>query len=100
VIVLARLAKERFGTAGLWAVGAIGGLVDVDSVAVAAARVREDASAALPAAGGAYLLATASNLVFKGTAVVATGGTELARRVIPAFAALGVATAAMLAIWR
>ena len=40
VIVLARVAQERLGTAGLWAVGAVGGLVDVDSVAVAAARLR------------------------------------------------------------
>jgi uncharacterized membrane protein (DUF4010 family) len=100
VIVLARVAQERLGTAGLWAVGAIGGLVDVDSVAVAAARVRQDASAALAAAGGAYLLATATNLVFKGGVVVVTGGAELARRVLPAFAALGLATAAMLVLWR
>jgi uncharacterized membrane protein (DUF4010 family) len=100
VIVLARFAQERFGTAGLWAVGAIGGLVDVDSVAVAAARVRQDASAPLSAAGGAYLLATVTNLVFKGGAVVITGGAELARRVLPAFAVLGAATAAMLAVWR
>jgi uncharacterized membrane protein (DUF4010 family) len=100
VIVLARMAQERLGTAGLWAVGAIGGLVDVDSVAVAAARVRQDASAAMEAAGGAYLLATVSNLVFKGGVVVVTGGAELARRVLPAFAALAVATGAMFFVWR
>lgn len=99
VIVLARVAQERVGTAGLWAVGAIGGLVDVDSVAVAAARVHHDASAAVEAAGGAYLLATASNLVFKGGVVVVTGGAELARRVIPAFATLAVAAGAMLVVW-
>jgi uncharacterized membrane protein (DUF4010 family) len=100
VIVLARVAQERLGTAGLWAVGAVGGLVDVDSVAVAAARVHEDASAALAAAGGAYLLATATNLLFKGGAVVLTGGAELARRVIPAFGVLFLATGAILAVWR
>ena len=99
VIVLARVAQERLGTAGLWAVGAIGGLVDVDSVAVAAARVRQDAAAAVEAAAGAYLLATASNLVFKGGAVAVTGGAEMARRVIPAFAALILATGAILVAW-
>jgi uncharacterized membrane protein (DUF4010 family) len=99
VIVLARLAQERLGTAGLWAVGAIGGLVDVDSVAVAAARVRKDAEVAVEAAAGAYLLATASNLVFKGGAVVATAGAEMARRVLPAFAALALATGAILVAW-
>jgi uncharacterized membrane protein (DUF4010 family) len=100
VIVLARMAQERLGTAGWWAVGTIGGLVDVDSVAVAAARVRQDASAVMEAAGGAYLLATVSNLVFKGGAVVVSGGAELARRVLPAFSALAVATGAMLIAWR
>ena len=99
VIVLARLAQERLGTAGLWAVGAIGGLVDVDSVAVAAARVRTDAEVAVGAAAGAYLLATASNLVFKGVTVVVTAGGEMARRVIPAFAALALATGAILIAW-
>jgi uncharacterized membrane protein (DUF4010 family) len=81
-------------------VGAFGGLVDVDSVAVAAAGVRQDASAAIEAAAGAYLLATVTNLVFKGGAVIVTGGAELSRRVLPAFAALAVATGVILAVWR
>jgi uncharacterized membrane protein (DUF4010 family) len=99
VIVVARVAQERMGTAGLWAVGAVGGLVDVDSVAVAAARVRQHAQTTLDAAAGAYLLATVSNLVFKGVAVVVTAGGEMARRVLPAFAALAVATGVMLLVW-
>jgi uncharacterized membrane protein (DUF4010 family) len=93
------VAQERLGTAGLWAVGAVGGLVDVDSVAVAAARVRQYAQTTLDAAAGAYLLATVSNLVFKGVAVVVTAGGEMARRVLPAFAALAVATGVMLLVW-
>jgi uncharacterized membrane protein (DUF4010 family) len=99
VIVLARVAQERLGTAGLWVVGALGGLVDVDSVAVASARVRQDGAAALPAAAGAYLLATVTNLLFKAGAVLATGGRELARRVLPAFGALAAATGALLVAW-
>jgi uncharacterized membrane protein (DUF4010 family) len=99
VIVVARAAQERLGTAGLWVVGAVGGLVDVDSVAVAAARLRHDAQATVEAAAGAYLVATVSNLVFKGAAVVLTAGGEMARRVLPAFAALAMATALMLLLW-
>jgi len=99
VIVVARAAQERLGTAGLWAVGAVGGLVDVDSVAVAAARLRHDAQTTIEAAAGAYLVATVSNLVFKGAAVVLTAGGEMARRVLPAFAALAMATALMLLLW-
>jgi uncharacterized membrane protein (DUF4010 family) len=99
VIVVARWAQDRMGTAGLWAVGAVGGLVDVDSVAVAAARLRQDAQATIPAAAGAYLVATVSNLVFKSAVVVATGGREMARRVLPAFAALAAATGVMMLVW-
>lgn len=99
VIVVARAAQEHLGTAGLWAVGAVGGLVDVDSVAVAAARLRHDARTTVEAAAGGYLVATVSNLVFKGVAVVTAGGAEMARRVLPVFAALAVATAVMLLVW-
>jgi uncharacterized membrane protein (DUF4010 family) len=96
VILLARVAQARLGTAGLWTVGAVGGLVDVDSVAVAAARLRQQGLAQASEAGNAYLLATLANLAFKGGAVVMVGGRALARRVLPIFAALVAATAAVL----
>jgi uncharacterized membrane protein (DUF4010 family) len=99
VIVVARWAQDRMGTVGLWAVGAVGGLVDVDSVAVAAARLRKDAQATIEAAAGAYLVATIANLVFKSVVVVATGGREMGRRVLPAFAALAMATGVMMLVW-
>src|SRR5688572_6215090 len=96
VIVLARVAQHKMGTTGLWAVGLVGGLVDVDSVAVAAARLRQQDLATLEVAGGAYLLATVSNLAFKGAAVALTAGGEMARRVLPCFGVLAVATLAAL----
>jgi uncharacterized membrane protein (DUF4010 family) len=99
VILAARAAQDRLGTAGLWAVSAVGGLVDVDSVSVAAARLREQGLAPAEAAGGAYLLATLTNLAFKAGSVVTVGGRELARRVLPAFGAMAAATAAILAAW-
>ena len=96
VIVLARVAQHKLGTAGLWAVGLVGGLVDVDSIAVAAARLRQQDLATLDVAGGAYLLATLSNLAFKGVAVVLTAGKEMARRVLPCFVTLALVTVAAL----
>jgi uncharacterized membrane protein (DUF4010 family) len=96
VILLARVAQAKLGTAGLWAVGLVGGLVDVDSIAVAASRLRQQDLATLDVAGGAYLLATLSNLVFKGAAVVLTGGGAMARRVLPCFGVLAVLTVAAL----
>lgn len=99
VILAARVAQAKLGTAGLWAVSAVGGLVDVDSVSVAAARMRQQGVAPLEAASGAYLLATLSNLAFKSGAVMLAGGRELARRVMPAFAALAVSTGLLLIFW-
>jgi uncharacterized membrane protein (DUF4010 family) len=98
VLLLARVAQARLGTAGLWTVGAVGGLVDVDSVAVAAARLREQGLVEMPVAAGAYLLGTISNLFFKGGMAAVVGGAPLARQVLPAFGVLAVLTAAALFI--
>jgi uncharacterized membrane protein (DUF4010 family) len=100
VILAARVAQEQLGTAGLWAVASVGGLVDVDSVSVAAANMRRQGLAPVGDAAGAYLLATLSNLAFKAGAVVMVGGRDLARRVLPAFAAMAAATGAILLLWR
>lgn len=96
VLLVARVAQAKLGTAGLWTVGLVGGLVDVDSVAVASARLRHQSVVDLRAAAGAYLLATVSNLAFKGGAVVVAGRGPLARQVLPTFAVLAVLTAAAL----
>ena len=96
VLLIARVAQAELGTAGLWTVGAVGGLVDVDSVSVAAARLREQGVVGIPVAAGAYLLATLSNLVFKGAASFIVGGRPLARHVLPAFAVLAALTIAAL----
>jgi len=98
VLLLARVAQATLGTAGLWTVGAVGGLVDVDSVAVAAARLREQGLVELPVAAGAYLLATMSNLLFKGGMAAVVGGAPLARQVLAAFGVLAVLTAAALVL--
>jgi uncharacterized membrane protein (DUF4010 family) len=96
VLLIARVAQAELGTAGLWAVGSVGGLVDVDSVAVAAARLRQQDVVAVPVAAGAFLLATVSNLLFKGAVSVVAGGRPLAREVLPAFGALALLTIAAL----
>jgi uncharacterized membrane protein (DUF4010 family) len=47
-------------------------------------------------AAGSYLLATLSNLALKSGVVAVVGGVGLARRVLPAFAAMAAATIAMM----
>jgi uncharacterized membrane protein (DUF4010 family) len=98
VLVGARAAQAELGRAGLWSAGLLGGLVDVDSVALTGARLRQQGLADVRTAGGALLLATASNLVLKGALVVVVGGSALARRVLPGYALLVVATLALLLI--
>lgn len=98
IVVFGRWAQLTFGSAGLWASGAVGGLLDVDSVTLANARLHHEGLASAEQAGGALLLATLTNLALKGTVVVTTGGKELARRVLPAFVALAAATALALVV--
>jgi uncharacterized membrane protein (DUF4010 family) len=96
----ARAAQAELGTGGLWAVAVLGGLLDVDSVAVAAASLRKSEVATLEAAGGAYLVATLANLVVKAAIVVLVSGRPLARHALPSFGVLAAGTLALLAFWR
>lgn len=98
ILLMARAAQAELGTRGLWAAGAVGGLVDVDSVALAAARLRQQGLASVEAAGGSFLLASLSNTLVKGTLAASLGGRGMARRVLPAFAAVSAATIAILAL--
>jgi uncharacterized membrane protein (DUF4010 family) len=65
---------------------------------VAAASLRQQGAVEVPAAAAAYLLATVSNLLFKGGAVLIAGGRELARQVLPAFLALAALTLVLVAL--
>ena len=96
ILLMSRAAQAELGTRGLWAAGALGGLVDVDSVALAAARLRQQGLASVEAAGGSFLLASLSNTLVKGTLAAAIGGREFAWRVLPALAAVTAATVAAL----
>ncbi len=96
VLLVARVAQARFGTAGFWAASALGGLVDVDSVTLATADLRGKGVVSLEIAAGAYLLGTLANLGVKGVMVALAGGSSLARRVFPGFLAMGAATVLLL----
>ncbi len=98
IVVVARTAQERLGTTGLWAAGALGGLLDVDSVAVAAAGLRKQGLASPEAAGGSFLLATLTNLLVKSGIVWVVGGRDLAGRVLPGFGALVAVTGVLLVL--
>ncbi len=98
ILLGARSAQAHLGAAGVWATGALGGLLDVDSVSVAMADLRLKGLAPMEAAGGTVLLATLANLVLKAGLVVTIGGATLARRLAPAVASLAFLTLALLVL--
>jgi uncharacterized membrane protein (DUF4010 family) len=98
VLLLARIAQARFGTAGFWGAAALGGLVDVDSVTLASADLRGRGVVSLEIAAGGYLLGTLANLVVKGLIVAVAGGRLLWRHVLPGFVAMAAATLLLLAL--
>jgi uncharacterized membrane protein (DUF4010 family) len=98
ILVGARAAQHEFGAGGLRITGLVGGLMDVDSVAVAAARLRQQGVATTEAAAGAYLLATLANLFVKSGIVAFVGRGPLARHVLLPFGALAAVTAVLLAL--
>jgi len=97
ILVGSRAAQQEFGAGGLRVTGLVGGLMDVDSVAVAAARLHQQGMATTEAAAGAYLLATLANLCVKAGIAAFVGRAAGARHVLLPFAALAAATAAVLA---
>jgi uncharacterized membrane protein (DUF4010 family) len=92
ILVATRAAQEQLGTKGLWATAVLGGMLDVDSVAVSVARLRAQGLVPSEVAGRAYLLATVSNLALKAGVVAFVGRWPFARQVLPLFAILAAAS--------
>lgn len=100
VIVFAvAAAKENLGEAGLYGVAAVSGLTDVDAVTLSIANLAQAGRVEDGTAWRAILLATLSNLVFKGGIAAVLGGRPLLRRVAPLFGLSLAAGAAILGLW-
>ncbi len=97
ILLGARAAQAELGGQGLLGVAFLGGLTDVDSIALAVVRLAQHGSVTAGAAAQAFLLATLANLLLKAGLVMGIGGRALARGLLPFFAALGATTAALLA---
>jgi uncharacterized membrane protein (DUF4010 family) len=99
VIFAVAAAKEHLGDVGLYAVAAVSGLTDVDAITLSVANLAELGRLETQTAWRAVLLATLSNLVFKGAMAAALGGTPLLRRIGPFFGCSLVAGVAILLAW-
>ena len=96
VAVLARAAKEALGDAGVYAVGFVSGLADVDAPLVSNLQMAAQGEVSATVAMTAVVLAVAANMVVKAAMAWAIGGTAVGRRVLGAYlAVLAVAAAAL-----
>lgn len=92
-------AKENLGEVGLYAVAAVSGLTDVDAITLSVAKLSDAGRVEADTAWRAILLASLSNLVFKGGLAWALGGAGLVRHLAPLFGASLVVGCAILATW-
>lgn len=90
VAVAVQFAKSSFGDAGVYAISALSGLVDVDPVVVSLARLHASGpdGAGVPANGIA--LAALASLVTKGVLAAYAGGAAFTTRLVAAYAAAAV----------
>ena len=96
VVLLVRIAREWFGTAGLYVVGALAGTTDMDAISLTTARLY-GASGDGTALERTILIAAAANTLVK-TAIAKMGGApEYGRRV--AFALVGSAVAGVATVF-
>lgn len=99
VLVAVAAAKERFGTAGIYAVAALSGLADVDAITLSTARLVAIGSVDPESGWRAILIAALSNLAFKGAVVAALAGSRLRSRVLTLFGVAFLGGVAILWFW-
>ncbi len=94
ISIASAFGAERFGMAGIYAIGAISGLADVDAMTLSGGRQAATGAIIAEVAARAILLAIGANIFVKGAMAVAIGGGRTGARVILAFAAIFVVGAA------
>lgn len=99
VLLAVAFARDRFGTAGLYAVAALSGLTDMDAITLSTSRLV--AGGRLDPSDGwrAILLAGLSNLVFKAGIVAALGSRALFGRMALLFGVMLAGGGVILWLW-
>jgi len=99
VLVAAAAAKDSLGDRGLYAVAAVSGLTDMDAITISSSRLAGSGAAEASAAWRAIVLASMSNLAFKGAIALGIGGRHLGRWVAPIFGLELLTGAGLLLFW-
>lgn len=99
VLLAVAVARERFGSAGLYTVGVISGLTDMDAITLSTARLVETGHTDAATAWRTILLAAMANYVFKFGTVALLAHRALTWRVGAAFSLVLVCGGLILWLW-
>jgi uncharacterized membrane protein (DUF4010 family) len=100
VLLASAWLSDIAGHAGLYAVALASGLTDVDAITLSSLRLRASGSLDVEQTATAICLAIGANIAFKSILATSIGGRDLARRILPGFAAvlLGIAVTYLVAL--
>lgn len=93
-------AKHFIGTQGAYAVGILSGIADMDAITLSTARMVRDGAMEPDVGWRVILLASISNLIFKGAVATIIGGRRLGVIIAPLFAiTIGVGIILIITGW-
>ena len=97
ILLLVAFTKKQFGNEGLYIVSIISGLTDVDAITLSLSQMIKAERLQTDLGWKLILIASISNLVFKGVMAIVIGAKEIAKWIAVAF---GIAVASgLLIIW-
>jgi uncharacterized membrane protein (DUF4010 family) len=97
VLLAVAVAENTFGAAGVYVVGAISGLTDMDAITLSSAQLAASGHVDAGTAWRVILVAAMANFIFKFGIVAALGSMPLARRIALAFGC--TIASGMLILW-
>jgi uncharacterized membrane protein (DUF4010 family) len=96
MLLLIAAANSYFGHKGVYVVGALSGLTDMDAITLSVTNLVNAGDISGGTGWRVVVVAALANLVFKGSVVVAIGERRLAARVVTGFAAAAAAGVGLL----
>lgn len=96
---ISAFVKDNFGNQALYIVSVVSGLTDLDAITLSTAKMSEQKSIETSLGWRLILVATLSNLVFKGGMAIAMGNKQLGKVVASLFAILIVSGILIVLFW-
>ena len=99
VLLIVEASRKKFGNQGLYVVAGLSGLTDVDAITLSTVNLVSGGKVDPETGWKVILVATMSNLLFKGIAVGVLGSRKLLVRVLLMFSVAFIAGAALIFMW-